>query len=706
MKWLSKSVEELIANELVQPKDDADKPAPSPKIHDAVVVGSGYGGAVSALRLAEAGVKVLLLERGEEWLSGEFPNDLGNAFSAVRIERVREASPTETSSTVAMGYESALFDLRMGTGIAALVGNGLGGTSLINANVVIEPDRRVFDKWTAPVQGEEMRHAWPANLSNLRNPQGKTEWDEAFTLAKAELGAELFTTVDLWTPPSLTGVQSGLVAEPQKLTRLKEFKDTLTQPNDDRSTIRFEPAWLTVALGRHIDTEIPPRLLNTCIGCGDCVSGCNQNAKKSLDTTYLAKAHVAGANMYTGVSVLQVEPAPDSTAEKPHWIIHFVQTQARGKLRNTIPIPRFQLHARHVILSAGTFGSTEILYRSDPYRRRFSQRLGQRLSTNGDAVAFGYGLTKPVHGIGSGAKYFGGTHTGVGPTITGNIRIDHPTHVEKGVLIQDAAIPGAIASLFHEGITSLVTFAQLDEWKFRGALLQTDTPRGTTDWAVLQAGGLEHTQTLLAMGHDKSAGTIAFDPKRDGLMVAYPRAGGQAVYERQEKFLQQMTAQGAVYIQNPVVSPLPPKVSKILSGSVPGNATLTVHPLGGCCMADEVAHGVVNEHGRVFKPSGSGFWEGLYVLDGSIIPTSLGANPMLTITAVAERAMAVLAPEIARTRIDNATPQAALQQPVGGWPEEAPYLSNAAEVKLNFTEAMRGEITWLREPRQAHLLLQ
>ena len=705
MKWLSKNVEELIANELVETADDATQ-VESPKMHDAVVVGSGYGGAVSALRLAKAGVKVLLLERGEEWLSGEFPNDLGNAFSAVRIERVREASPKETTPAVAMGYESALFDLRMGTGIAALVGNGLGGTSLINANVVIEPDRRVFDKWTAPIPGEAIRHAWPANLSNLRNPQGKTEWDKAFKLAKAELGAELFSTVDLWTAPNLKGVQSGTVAEPQKLTRLKELKEAITQPNEDRSTITFEPAWLTVRLGQTVNIEVPPRLLSTCIGCGDCVSGCNQNAKKSLDTTYLAKAHTAGASMFTGVSALKIEHATDSTDDKPHWIIHFVQTQARGKLRNTIPIPRFQLHARHVILSAGTFGSTEILLRSKSDSLQFSERLGHRLSTNGDAIAFGYGLTKPVHGIGSGAKYFGGTYTGVGPTITGNIHIDHPDHVEKSVLIQDAAIPGAIASLFHEGITSLATFAQLDEWKFRGASLQPDTPRGTTDWAVLQAAGLAHTQTLLAMGHDKSAGTITFDPERDGLVVVYPRAGGQTVYERQEKFLQQMTAQGAVYIQNPIVSPLPPKVSKILSGSVPGNATLTVHPLGGCCMADEVAHGVVNEHGRVFRPRTSGFWEGLYVLDGSIIPTSLGANPMLTITAVAERAMKVLAPQIAATKVNCATPQSAPREPVGGWPQEAPYLSNAADVKLNFTEAMRGEIMWLQELRQAHLLLQ
>jgi cholesterol oxidase len=98
--------------------------------YDAIVVGSGYGGGVSASRLARAGLKVAVLERGREFLPGEFPSNL-------------LAAQRETQISVAgkhIGSHSALFDLRMGDDVHAMMGCGLGGTSLINANVCLSPD--------------------------------------------------------------------------------------------------------------------------------------------------------------------------------------------------------------------------------------------------------------------------------------------------------------------------------------------------------------------------------------------------------------------------------------------------------------------------------------------------------------------------------------------------------------------------------------
>ena len=700
MKWLSKGVEELIAHELTQV--GAATQAPVPTVHDAVVVGSGYGGAVSALRLSAAGVGVLVLERGEEWITQEFPNDLGNAFSAFRVDR-KNATPV-------MGYESSLFEIRMGDGIGALVGNGLGGTSLINANVVIEPDHRVFDKKilaaNTALGNDAERNAWPLNL---QSKQGTTEWKAAFANARAELGAETFSMVEMNDAPAANGTMKPIRIVPQKHLRLQELSDIIASHADDQIQVSFEPAELTVALGRSVNAEVPPRLLNTCVGCGDCVSGCNQNAKKSLDTTYLAKAHVAGAKLFTGVSVLSVEQRPEVGTVPAHWVVHFVQTQARDKLRNSIPVPTYELHARHVILCAGTFGSTEILMRSahigKPKGLAFSNRLGQRLSTNGDGISFGYAMKAPVHGIGNGSKYPAGARSGVGPTITGSIRIRHALDVEQSVLIQDAAIPGAIASLFHEAITSSATFAQLDVWNFRGVSRDYESVRGKTDWAVLQQTGLENTQTLLSMGHDASAGSMAYDTDRDKVMPRYPSSAAFAAHVLQEKYLEQVSHQGAIFIQNPAISFLPKKIGEVLSAAVPGHSSFTVHPMGGCCMADTVEDGVVNDLGKVFKPGGTGFWDGLYVLDGAIIPTSLGANPLLTITALAERAMVTLVPEIARNATTCAAKQSAPWNPPGGWPDETAWNSNTAEVKLHFTEAMRGMLTWNGVNHQAHLLL-
>ena len=104
--------------------------------YDAIVVGSGYGGAIAASRLARAGRKVAVLERGREFLLGEFPDTPLEAASNLRI----------TFNKAGTQIGDGLFDLRFDddTDQHVLVGNGLGGTSLINANVAVEADERAL----------------------------------------------------------------------------------------------------------------------------------------------------------------------------------------------------------------------------------------------------------------------------------------------------------------------------------------------------------------------------------------------------------------------------------------------------------------------------------------------------------------------------------------------------------------------------------
>ena len=690
MRWLSESVEELVAGELT---DGSGQPI----VHDAVVVGSGYGGAVAALRLARAGVPVLLLERGKEYQSGDFPNDIGDAFGQVRLERGGKGSSN------ASGYESGLYDLRMGHGIGALVGNGLGGTSLINANVVLAPDPRVFGKQKGGAQ------AWPRELQPRTEPGADPipgSLAEGYARAREMLAPEEFTTDNQWIVNPHDKDQSfPAPVKPLKLQRLEELKDLIAKAADASVEVSLCPVDLTVSLDKARATYDAP-LTFLCEGCGECVSGCNRGSKKTLAYTYLPRAKEAGARMFTGATVLTVRKDGDV------WVVRFVSTEARKPQRDGVCVPVHELRARHVVLSAGTFGTTEILLRSKrDHRMALSATLGHSLSTNGDSLAFGYLMDKRVNGMGTGSESPWAVGYAVGPTITGTIRIDHKTDVTRSMLIQDGAVPGAIGGLFHEMVSTSGAFAQLDERRFRDMPAMGTPPERARDWAVLQQRGRTNTQTLLGIGHDPSAGIIRLSRKDDRLRFTYPARAIEPTARLHEDYMKQVGKQGAVYLPNPALKPLPDGVTKVLSGPKINGGTFTVHPLGGCCMADDAGRGVVNHLGQVFDagPAG-GLHDGLYVLDGSIVPTSLGANPLFTITALAERAMAAIAPVIAR-----GVSRPAQSGPLGNQPVDAEPMSNpyAREVNVHFTEAMRASGgSWRWQDRDgttqrcnAHLLL-
>ena len=144
--WISRGFEELVASR------DAE-PTTSTVDFDVVIVGSGYGGAIAAARLAGATkngepVTVCVLERGREYLPGMFPPGLSDLAGHVRF--------STDGAACARGEREGLFDVRVGADVSAVVANGLGGGSLINAGVMAEPHDDVF-----------LRPEWP-----LSDPAG------------------------------------------------------------------------------------------------------------------------------------------------------------------------------------------------------------------------------------------------------------------------------------------------------------------------------------------------------------------------------------------------------------------------------------------------------------------------------------------------------------------------------------------------------
>jgi cholesterol oxidase len=347
-----------------------------------------------------------------------------------------------------------------------------------------------------------------------------------------------------------------------------------------------------------------------CTLCGDCCAGCNVGAKNTMALTYLPYAASHGAEIFTHLKVQHV-----AQGKNGGWTIHAERLDAPGlKGAGSLTIS-----AGIVVIAAGTLGSTEILLRSRANGLHVSDRLGERFSANGDIIAFGYGATLPVNAIGVGhpPKI---ADVAVGASVSGQIELDDDDLANE-IRIQEGAIPSALAPVLP------VMF--LPNGRLLGALQSLVSG--------VYKGPFAHLQTFFAVSHDSAAGRFRLE--EDRLALSWPGAAEEPVYRRLDAALGTLVAKaGGRYVKNP------------LAGTVMGHQPATAHPLGGCGMGHTRDDGVVSHKAQVFKggqQAGSiDVHDGLYVIDGSIIPRSLGVNPLLTITALAERALYHMAQDL------------------------------------------------------------
>lgn len=594
MHWLSHSVEHLI--EACQGDVFAFAP-------DVVVVGSGYGGAVAALRFAEHGQEVAVLERGSEYIAGEFPSDLGQIGSFVRAEWGNKLE------TVATGYEDALFDFRVGTRASALVGNGLGGGSLINAAVALRPDARVF-----------AQDAWP---SPLRTDNLEPDFDRAYE------------GLEIQAPQSQKNSTACVPQDTLKYQRLQEIgRAAKKRFQSARLAVSTEDVPLAIEFRADTPKGLGPR--EACVGCGDCCSGCNRDAKLSLNKTYLPRARKAGARMYTGVSVLYVEHRPDALHPGRDWLVHCVRTTERGTWEKACEAPQagvdtdyvFTVRTGRVVLSAGTFGSTEILLRSRAKGLAVADALlGKGISSNGDDLSAAFDLKREANAVGEGSGP--AFSTKVGPTISGVIRFHDREDHTRSTITEDGGVPGMLVPLVGEALSTLGMFPQLVRFGLRS--------KGMQDPLAVRPDAVARSLVMLGMGHDSAAGRAQLVSPQSRLSWAWDEEANDPAPRLHRARMASVEDMGAEFLPNPISGVLPEKIASVLSGPKLEGGWITVHPLGGCRMGSSPHTGVVNHRGQVFLPNGE-VHAGLMVMDGSVMPTSLGVNPLLTITALAERA--------------------------------------------------------------------
>ena len=233
---------------------------------DVLIIGSGYGASICAARLAMAKqphTRIAVVERGREWVPGTFGDTLKDLTDEARFKLLGPKKGTVQNPV-------GLMNLMRNDEVNVLAGNGLGGSSLINANVAIRPDHECFQQ-----------SRWPVALRDRR------VLDPYYDRAGWELGVA----------PELADLSP------------KSRAQRLAANNLKSCGVHFERASLTVTRNGHNGATLNRQGMRQrgCIGCGDCCSGCNVGAKNTLATNYLPLAKRFGAELFTHTEVMRVE---------------------------------------------------------------------------------------------------------------------------------------------------------------------------------------------------------------------------------------------------------------------------------------------------------------------------------------------------------------------------------------------------------------
>jgi cholesterol oxidase len=502
---------------------------------DAVIVGSGFGGSINALRLAQAGKSVLVLERGRRYLPGEFPRDVTD------VNRLFWRYPDRADSR-------GLYDVRFFSGIAAVVASGVGGGSLIYANIHIRPDPVVF---------EDAR--WPRSIN-------RKSLDPYYDRVRDMLGVSP-------VPPEIS------------LAKRDAFRDAASKTGHEV----FDPDQAVTWNAATNSGRGPCRMV------AECEFGCQYGAKNTMDLTYLREAESLGAKVAPGVCVTHVEPAPEG------YRVHYcdLDSDRTGSVTGT-----------RVVLSAGTLGTNEILLRSRQLGTlsKLSPSLGHGYSGNGDFLGSiqnsrldlspweGTDVTSVIRYFESAPQF-----TMAAPTFS------------KPVMAVLAALGQRKAGwlrLFSPVLWPLLKYLLPLAFK-NGWLSQPAAHPGPN------AGDPSHMTNLFAIGRDNANGLISL--RRGGLDIAWDYARENA--ELTGQMLKAMEQINQVY--GGTFAPL-------MTWDLFHRIT-TVHSLGGCALSETPDLGVVSPLGDVHN------YPGLFIADGSVIPTSIGFHPVMTIAAISER---------------------------------------------------------------------
>jgi cholesterol oxidase len=567
---------------------------------DAVIIGSGFGGSVMAYRLAEAGLRVCLLERGKAYPPFSFPRapfKLRNNFW----------EPDEGLF--------GMYNVWSFKGSGALVSSGLGGGSLIYANIIIRKDEKWFvsdldkggyEDWVVTRQELDPHYDNVDQMMNVqkypltvKNPYKKTPKTLAMKEAAEKLKEKCKHDTVEWIPLNLA----------------VSFRQHHVDDPDNPDNINNPPV-IGEPIKERYGTNYHGRTRLTCVLCGECDLGCNTGSKNTLDYTYITAAHHQKADIRTLCEVKSFAPNSGGKGYSVTYVKHDPEKWQEEKTPNPQTITCDRL-----IISAGTFGSPYLLFKNREKFPNISEKLGSRFCVNGDLLSFIVNSQEKKNGK-CVPRVLDPTF---GPVITSAIRIgdalDGLGDKGRGFYVEDGGNPYLLSWAAElTGFASLLGRAvQFGKMFFKYRLgFDKDADLDSEIAALIgDCATSKSSLPVLTMGRDIPNGKLCFDGKY--LDCDWEIKKSQEYYDRVVRIVKGIAgALNAEYVDNPSYKFF--------------HQVLTAHPLGGCPMGRDKTEAVVDSYGEVFD------YPGLYVMDGSILPGPVGPNPSMTIAAVSDRA--------------------------------------------------------------------
>jgi cholesterol oxidase len=541
--------------------------------HDFIIIGSGFGGSVAALRLVEKGYRVLVLEKGRRFGPDDFPKTNWD------LRRWMWAP--------ALGLRG-IFKMTFLPHVTVVHGVGYGGGSLVYANTLPVPKDAFFEA---------------ASWGHLAD--WKAELAPHYATAKRMLGAT--------RNPHLTYVDEVIREVGRDLGKEAGFHPT------DVAVYFGEPG--KTVPDPYFGGAGPER--TGCNGCGACMTGCRFGAKNTLDKNYLYLAERLGLEVETETEVTSVRPVHDGgyagsadsagSAPKPPRPAGGYRVEA---LSGLVPGRRRArtFEAANVIFAGGVLGTVDLLLRlkADPAGLpRLSDRVGHFVRTNSESLVEVVSERRDrdlSKGIAIGSILETDEHSHLEPTRygagSGFFRLLTAPHVGG------ATLPARLANLAGAVLANplkLLRAATVPDFsKFGVILLYMRTLEGSIRMKLGRSVTTGFATGVTTELSDGPAPTASIPEATD------------------------LARRVADKIQGFPLS--------LVTETTLGIPT-TAHILGGACMGDSPAAGVIDQDHRVFG------YEGLYVIDGSAVSANPGVNPSLTITALAERAMSRIPPK-------------------------------------------------------------